>query len=185
MANMSFASVISASSNDGVASMNTSFASANQRTVYVHSPYTFTGPYEMVVPCKEEEEESFGNGSFFPGGSNFNSKPPVCTSHMCNAAFAFHTSSCPLARAQLVPQQLPPMPESPTSFSPTSSVGSLTPEPRSPLSPVSGPMEPIGSPAPIPIPISTPTGILNRHRKMLRALRQDSHQNLLQLRGPQ
>eukprot|EP00668_Euglena_longa_P040836 GGOE01053752.1.p1 GENE.GGOE01053752.1~~GGOE01053752.1.p1 ORF type:complete len:212 (-),score=34.73 GGOE01053752.1:1505-2101(-) len=179
MANMSFASVISASSNDGVASMNTSFASANQRTVYVHSPYTFTGPYEMVVPCKEEEEESFGNGSFCPTGS-FSPTRPVCTSHMCNAAFAFHVSSCPLAQFPLVPPH-PPLsaPQSPTALSLVSSIGSLSPEPRSPIA---SPTGPLGSPTPTKLswaPLTTPTGVQNRQHKMLHALRQDSHQHLL------
>eukprot|EP00668_Euglena_longa_P007815 GGOE01009358.1.p2 GENE.GGOE01009358.1~~GGOE01009358.1.p2 ORF type:complete len:202 (+),score=37.75 GGOE01009358.1:23-607(+) len=187
MANMSFTSMGSSSSNDVPPATGELEAHGRQfpwdgavkRTALVHSPYTFTGPYEVVLPPREEEEGSAGNGGH---RGSCSPKGRVCTSPMCNAAFAFHVASCPLAHIQNTQHSFPSAPESPTTFSPASSVGSLSPEPRSPLSPISGPTEPVGSPAPIP----TPTGVLNRHRKMLRALRQDSHLHLLQLQcGPQ
>eukprot|EP00668_Euglena_longa_P004392 GGOE01005147.1.p1 GENE.GGOE01005147.1~~GGOE01005147.1.p1 ORF type:complete len:220 (-),score=42.29 GGOE01005147.1:2298-2933(-) len=155
---------------NNVVSNKTSFCTASRRTALVHSPYTFTGPYEVVLPPRKEKE-SVGTGSLCFGSSNFSPKPPVCTSHMCNAAFAFHISTCILAQVHNTQHFLPRAPESPASLSPASSVGSLSPEPRSPLS---GPAESSRPPSPLP----TPTGKLNLHHKMLRALRQDGNHQL-------
>eukprot|EP00668_Euglena_longa_P006598 GGOE01007889.1.p1 GENE.GGOE01007889.1~~GGOE01007889.1.p1 ORF type:complete len:221 (+),score=36.50 GGOE01007889.1:101-664(+) len=150
-----------------------SFGSGCQRTALVHNPYAFNGPCEVVLsPMEEEEEEeededeSVGNGSFCPAGRHFNPKPPICTSRMCNAAFAFHVSSCPLARPHLAPHSSVGVLESHATFSLTSSTSSLPSEPRSP---VSGHTEPEYMPALLP----ALTGTRNRHRKMLRALRQE------------
>eukprot|EP00668_Euglena_longa_P023620 GGOE01029506.1.p1 GENE.GGOE01029506.1~~GGOE01029506.1.p1 ORF type:complete len:206 (-),score=32.48 GGOE01029506.1:654-1241(-) len=182
MANMSFTSMGSSSSNDVPPATGELEAHGRQfpwdgavkRTALVHSPYTFTGPYEVVLPPREEEEGSAGNGGH---RGSCSPKGRVCTSPMCNAAFAFHVSSCPLARARLAPLQIPPSePESPTVFSPASSVGTRSPEPQSPLF---SPAEPSGSPTPMFRP-PFPATRLNHHHRMLRALRQVSHQQVLQ-----
>eukprot|EP00668_Euglena_longa_P020002 GGOE01024861.1.p1 GENE.GGOE01024861.1~~GGOE01024861.1.p1 ORF type:complete len:206 (+),score=43.57 GGOE01024861.1:40-618(+) len=173
MANMSFASTGSVCS----AVSNASFGTASQRTALVHNPYTFSGPYEVVLPNREEDEEkrNAGSGSFSHSG--LSPKRLVCTSRMCNAALAFHVSTCPLARAHLaVPHLYPSAPESPAT-SPTSTC-SMSPEP---LSPISNPTEPNRSPVlgRHRIPFATQSDAHNHHRKMMQALRQDSHHHLL------
>eukprot|EP00667_Euglena_gracilis_P002488 EG_transcript_2493 len=166
---------------DSSAVSNASFGSASQRTALVHNPYTFGGPYEVVLL----EEGGIGNSSFGPDDGSqsdlgLGSDWPACKDRMCNVAFGFHVSSCPLAHAPQPPSHWFLGGPDPVTVSPTSPSGVTLPDAATPTpTPASSPQVQAHARPRASLPI--PASALNRHRKMLRALRQDSHQHLLQL----